>query len=80
MNQSPDNQDRAEWAEAALVAFTTNVNYGRTPADLDDGDRADAVADLICDLLHYAEQQGFDPEALLAQAKINFEFERGGNR
>lgn len=79
MTTSPDNKDRAEWAQAALVAFTTNVNFGRTPDELEDGDHADAVADLICDLLHYAEQQGFDPEALLAQAKINFEFERGAN-
>lgn len=72
----PTNTIRGEWAEQALTTFTTNVNYGRTPAELESGDRADAVADLICDLLHYSSAQGFNPEHLLAQAKMNFEFEQ----
>lgn len=73
---TPTNDLRAEWAEQALTTFTNNVNYGRSPAELEPGDRADAVADLICDLLHYSFEQGFTPELLLAQAKTNFEFEQ----
>lgn len=73
---TPTNATRAEWAEQALNTFTTNVNYSRSPAELEPGNRADAIADLICDLLHYAVEQGFSPELLLEQAKMNFEFEQ----
>ncbi len=72
----PTNAIRGEWAEQALTTFTTNVNYGHSPAELEPGDRADAVADLICDLIHYSIAQGFNPDSLLAQAKMNFEFEQ----
>lgn len=73
---TPTNATRAEWAEQALNTFTNNVNYCRSSAELEPGDRADAISDLICDLLHYAVEQGFDPERLLAQAKMNFDFEQ----
>ncbi|BCK65818.1 hypothetical protein KAM448_35080 [Aeromonas caviae] len=70
------NATRAEWAEQALSTFTNNVNFCRNPAELESGDRADAIADLICDLLHYAVEQGYHPDLLLEQAKMNFEFEQ----
>ena len=72
---TPTNSIRAQWAEQALTTFTTNVNYGRSPAELEPEDLADAVADLICDLLHYSVEQGFKPDRLLAQAQMNFEQE-----
>ena len=71
----PTNAIRAEWAEQALTIFTNNVSYGLSPAELEPGDRADAVADLICNLLLYSIEQGFSPESLLTQAMINFEYE-----
>lgn len=54
------NEMRAEWAKNALTLFTMETYYDRSPEQLTSEDREDAVADLICDLLHYANSQGFD--------------------
>lgn len=69
----PENQndDRAEWAEAAIKAF---IKVTRT-------DRGDALADLLCDLMHWAdrndeeatgneEMQDFDQA--LARARMHY--------
>lgn len=63
------NSDRAQWAEIALATFTETVNT----------DREDAIADLICDLLHLARQDGLDPESQLERAKSNFTAEEKEN-
>ena len=75
MHHEPTNLQRALWARNALAAFTEEVFYGRHPEALVPDDRCDAIADLICDLLHYANQQRFNTEAVLRSAISNYEEE-----
>lgn len=71
------NKERAAWAEAALETFVSEVRHdGKELSDLPPGDREDAIGDLICDLLHYAEQQGFDTGLILSDAENMFEEEK----
>jgi hypothetical protein len=46
----PDRRDHAAWAGAAVAAFQSHCRTGDEHA----------IADLICDLGHLAEQQGLD--------------------
>lgn len=71
----PSNDTRADWAEHALATFTQQTYFCRSPDELDQGDIGDAIADLICDLLHYADRQGLAPEKLINQAVTNHRFE-----
>ncbi len=66
-----------ERAERALAEFTHIVYGGNHPRNLPEGDRQDAVSDLICDLLLYASRNGMDSEAVMAQALGNYEAEKG---
>ena len=61
----PNNDDRANWAEAALRAFQAVTKT----------DDEDAVSDLIGDLLHLAARQGLDPQLMLDRAQANYEAE-----
>ncbi|MGE6078325.1 hypothetical protein [Aeromonas veronii] len=74
----PTNKDRSAWAETALEAFMSQVYIGpeKSLARLYPGDRQDMIGDLITDLLHYAAEQGFDPQEILAGAKSLYEQER----
>jgi hypothetical protein len=53
------NDERAEWASSALAAFMSQTGT----------DREDAVADLLCDLMHWCDRngQGFGRELARAQ-------------
>lgn len=74
---TPTNKDRAARAETALEAFAGEIRHdGKQLRDLLPGDREDMIGDLICDLLHYAEQQGFDTGLILSDAENMFEMER----
>jgi hypothetical protein len=53
----PANHARAMWAGQALWVFSTNCGL---PLNNDE-DTADCIADLIGDLMHYAEKRGLDP-------------------
>jgi len=68
------NLRRAQWAEIALISFTacTNQDLG---SDKEQGDRYEAVKDLITDLLHYANQNGLDVEAIHHSAFMMYESE-----
>jgi len=80
-----DNDVRAEWARNALEVFCQEVFNGRDFAELleakEDGatnnasDGADAIGDLITDLLHLARKHGIDPTAIARIAVANFEEE-----
>jgi hypothetical protein len=59
------NDERAEWAGAAISAFQ---QVTRT----DDGD---APSDLLCDLRHWCDRNGFDFDAQLARAMRNYDEE-----
>lgn len=72
----PSNDTRADWAEQAMTTFTQQTHFGLSPDELDQSYLSDAIADLICDLLHYADREGIDPEQLIDQAVMNHRFER----
>lgn len=59
------NDIRAEWAGISLIAFQTTTGT----------DECDALADLLCDLMHWADRNGQDFEAMLERAKNNYEAE-----
>jgi len=60
------NQDRAEWARAAVDAF-------RAETGLDDGDGMDtAIGDLLADLAHLCDVEGLDFANLLARADDHY--------
>ena len=60
-----NNRDRAEFAASALDYFQVACPCG------DD----DALTDLLCDLMHWANQTSFDFDAELARAKRNYSSE-----
>jgi len=65
----PTNQQRARWARAALAVFTAETFSGDDPDTMDRDDLESAIGDLICDLLHFAVQQGFDPQKIVETAE-----------
>jgi len=76
MTCEPTNADRAEWARQALAVLTATTYGGDHPDTMDHGDLETAVYDLIADLLHYAERQGFDTDEIIRSALFHFEAER----
>jgi hypothetical protein len=59
------NDDRAEWAEVAIEAFE-----GKTGTD-----REDAVCDLLADLMHFCDRNGFEFAVELGRAETHYEAE-----
>lgn len=56
------NDDRAVWAEVALAAFATETGC----------DQADALPDLLCDLLHWCDRTGVSFAAELERARLHY--------
>jgi hypothetical protein len=75
MTNEPTNADRAQWAKEALAVFTARTFSGDHPDTMHRGDLECAVADLICDLLHFARLQFFEPGEILLLACGHFIFE-----
>lgn len=61
------NDERAEWAAAALRHFqcTTGTDF------------EDALSDLLCDLMHWCDRNNFDFEAALCRAQGHYTAETG---
>ena len=59
------NDNRALWAEAAVVAFEAQTGT----------DREDALADLLCDLMHWCDRNGGNFKFALDRARRNYEEE-----
>jgi hypothetical protein len=61
------NDDRAEWAAAALRHFqcTTGTDYD------------DAIVDLLSDLMHWCDRNELDFEASMSIARMHYEAETG---
>lgn len=76
MNREPNNADRALWARNALTVFTVETFGGDDPSEMDSGDLENAICDLITDLLHLADQQGFDADEVLRSATFHYEAEK----
>jgi hypothetical protein len=60
--REPTNFDRAAWAAEALSAFRR-----RTGTDYDD-----ALCDLLCDLMHWADEHNFEFDAVLDRARFHY--------
>jgi hypothetical protein len=71
----PSNVQRALWAKAALAVFTAETCSGDHPDTMHRGDLETAIADLICDLLHFASRQGMAAAAIHEHARGMFEQE-----
>ena len=63
----PENQNdaRAEWAGYAIAAFQSQTGT----------DDDDALSDLLCDLMHWADRHGEDFDVELARARNHYEAE-----
>lgn len=60
------NADRARWAGSALRHFQRITG----------ADKADALGDLLCDLMHWATANSFDFDAALCRASGHYKAER----
>ena len=63
----PDNMNdaRADWAGAALSAFMQETGT----------DEEDALGDLLADLMHWADRNGYEFDAALDRARGHYEAE-----
>ena len=61
------NGSRAEWAGSAVVEFQRKTG----------SDNEDALCDLLCDLMHWADYEGYDFEAALLRAQHHYLAETG---
>lgn len=61
------NDDRAQWADAAIRAFTKETGT----------DYEDSLGDLLGDLLHWCDRNNFDFEIALDRARYHYEVETG---
>jgi hypothetical protein len=71
----PTNQDRARWAKDALTVFTCQTFSGDYPDTMDRDDLESAIADLICDLMHFAAEHRFEPEGIIETARGHYAVE-----
>jgi hypothetical protein len=61
------NGKRAEWAACCIRHFQC-----QTGSDWDD-----ATSDLLCDLMHFCDREGFDFEHEISRARMHYEAETG---
>lgn len=66
----PTNDDRADWAQAALNEFARVTRMDTAGEDTDT-----TMGDLLCDLMHLAQREGLDFTALVARAQCNYDEE-----
>lgn len=71
----PTNQERARWARDALAVFTEETFGGDHPDAMHRDDLECAIGDLICDLLHFADQMSFDPQTILERGNAHYKTE-----
>jgi hypothetical protein len=75
MSYELTNAQRASWAKDALAVFTATTFSGDHPDTMDRTDLECAVADLICDLLHFARFHCFDVDSIHQRALTHFTIE-----
>lgn len=63
------NDDRAEWAQAALEAFRDACHMGEEEGEI-------VLQDLLTDLCHWADREGVDWPAALARGMSNYQEEK----
>lgn len=62
----PTNAIRSNWAQLALTAFNDKVR----------SDAPDVLADLLADLMHWADSAGYDFDQELSRARSNYVSEK----
>ena len=74
------NDDRAAWAEVALVAFArrTGMLKEQDHINVQSEDRFHILADLLADLGHWCDRNGVDLPSALAHAAWHYHAETGG--
>lgn len=75
-DNTPSNEDRASWAEAALLAFATRTGMARDAL----GDSENlflVVADLLADLAHWCDRKNVDLQSALEYAAKHYRAETG---
>jgi hypothetical protein len=63
------NDSRARWAGAAVSVFMKETGT----------DQEDAMADLLADLMHWADRNQYDFDAALERARLHYHAETGGD-
>lgn len=59
MATDPSNASRADWARIGLQAYRDRTVFGPRDRNLSDHESfAEALSDLLCDLMHLADQMG----------------------
>lgn len=70
MNADPTNDDRADWAQTALDAFARETRMDTAPEE-----PPTIMQDLLTDLMHLADREGYDFDNILRMARGNWEEE-----
>lgn len=65
----PTNEDRANWARAALEVFSQKTGLDMA-VELDC-----SIGDLLANMMHLCKQEGLDFDALLETGRMHFEAE-----
>ena len=76
-SEHPTNDDRASWAEAALIVFAQRTGLATETL----GDKEDPfliVSDLLADLAHWCDRNHVDLPSVLAHANRHYQAETGG--
>jgi hypothetical protein len=72
----PTNEDRAEWAAEAVKAFARRTGQDKS-GDLKHEPEL-VLADLLCDLMHYADRDRLNFYLALQNGQSNFREEKAG--
>lgn len=76
-DEGPSNEDRALWAEAALLVFAQRTGLAKETV----GDKEDAffiISDLLADLAHWCDRHKVDLPAALIHAAEHYRAETTG--
>jgi hypothetical protein len=76
-NEGASNDDRALWAEAALLAFAQRTGLGKEIVG-DKEDRFFIISDLLADLAHWCNRHEVDLSAALIHAAQHYRAETNG--
>lgn len=69
---APINDERADWAEIAVVAFAAEIFTAPKEQSVHD----ESVQDLLTDMMHLCDREKIDFSECLRMAAVNYEEER----
>lgn len=74
----PDNADRAGFANVALDAYAHETRHDpreQAVVITDPEHVTEVMSDLICDLMHLADETGVEFDKIMETARSNYDFE-----